>query len=131
PVTAAITAKAENFTWSSYQDYISTNPRYKWLHRDAVLIQFDNNHQHYRQYVENGVDEETYDFFTQKTTSVIFGDELFREKLLSGLAPETIKASNPDYNRVKKLPSLNEINYVCANFFGVSATNLSCRKRYK
>lgn len=129
PVSASITAKPEQYFWSSYQDYISSFSRHPWLYKNDLLSQFNHDPAAYRRFVESGLDNETKDFFSQDIIPAIFGSESFKEKLLLSLPQDTVNKSKPDYNRSRDFPSLHETNQICANFFALNEDDLTCKRR--
>ncbi len=93
----------EDYPWSSYPAYIGKAKSIHWLERETTYCMLGHK-QHckgYENYVMQGVDEETEQFYEKGSLGAIIGDKDFKgwvyEKLLPELeAEEKIRVIQPD-----------------------------------
>jgi REP element-mobilizing transposase RayT len=83
PILAKIPDKAFDPHWSSYPAYLGQVPAPSWLHLGLTLGLFGAQgvRQHYRTFVESGVDEELQAFYTRKRLPPLLGGEDFRRRI--------------------------------------------------
>ena len=126
PIAAKITASLKDYPWSSYLDYISKEKSTTWLRVDEVrsMLNASNHRLAYLKFIEAGVDQETREFYEKKNMPVILGSDAFKEEILSHIGEEQIQSSRTDYNKVKNLPSMSDVDQVCVNYFNVDKDSL-------
>lgn len=124
PISANITQNLNNYPWSSYTAYTNTTKKPRWLYTDQILFLLNEHGYNFHQYLEEGLDPETRNFFSKAKTPVIFGREEFKKQLLDKLSHKKIAASRPDFNTTYSTPSIDEINSLCANYFKVDKQKL-------
>lgn len=71
PVSARISTTPEEYTWSSYNNYLDPENAPLFLHTSKILDYFISKDE-YKQYVELGVDANTKAFFGRKKIPGIF-----------------------------------------------------------
>jgi putative transposase len=75
--------KLEDYPWSSYPSYVK---KYDcdWLSKEQSIRMIGGNKpvQRYREFVADGVDEETKNFYHAGNQASVIGDKSFREKVL-------------------------------------------------
>lgn len=82
PVKANIVKKAEHFSWSSYQAYLSgISPQ--WLNTNYILNYFGKHLQRtkYKEFVEEGIDKEIDQFYKKLKSAPILGTTAFIQKV--------------------------------------------------
>ena len=137
PVSAHIVERPENYYWSSYRLYISSQPDFFLLKSDEILsIISRNSHDRvkaYQKFVEEGLDEKTKQFYKSEITPVILGTEERKKFLLEGIEKNTaiFYEVSPDYNRTCVVPSLKVVVRACAEFFDVDEKDILQPKRGK
>jgi putative transposase len=81
----------EDYAWSSYPAFIGLEKSPEWLERELTyqrlkhLAPFSG----YRNYVWQGVDEDTKDFHEKGKMGAIFGDETFKQWVYDELLPSS------------------------------------------
>src|SRR5690348_9417673 len=93
------------------------------------MMKNKKGHNGYQRFVEDGLDNETRDFYNRSNMPTIFGDLEQKKMILKKIDKKKIKDSRPDYNRTHELPSLKEISYVCAKYFNLKEADLYLAKR--
>jgi len=70
-----------DYPWSSYGAYIKKGAVHDWLNRDTVYGELGATRKYsaYKTYVDEGVDNETAQFYQLKNTPAIRGDKYFKE----------------------------------------------------
>ena len=73
--------EAGRYRWSSYPAYTGKIESPDWLFRKAVYAELGcrNTIDSYQAYVDQGNDEETWQFYTSKNSPAIWGDKSFRK----------------------------------------------------
>lgn len=123
PVAANIINSPHDYDWSSYRSYLEPTLRSNWLKTDEILSMFKNTNA-YKQFVEEGLDQETENFYKKTNMSVIFGTITFKEKLLTPLPEEKKKVSITDYHYTREVPPTIQIEQAIANYFNVDLNTL-------
>jgi REP element-mobilizing transposase RayT len=126
PIVAKIVNQPQQYIWSSYRDYINKNKKSGWLVTDEILSMTNPNKKNfsYKNFVMKGLDAETEKFYAKNNTSSVYGNKIFKEKLLKMLDDNEIKSSKTDYKRTQELPSIDEIDNSCARHFHIDKFNL-------
>jgi REP element-mobilizing transposase RayT len=72
----------EDYRWSSYATYLGLNQAPRWLNRDTVYGELGSRQRYrsYKTYVNQGMDQETTEFYRLKHTPSVLGDKEFRAK---------------------------------------------------
>jgi putative transposase len=133
PVAAKIAKKPEEYHWSSYLDYLRPKNKAPWITVEEIIsmISTGNGNERYRLFIEEGLDNETKDFYKRVNTPIIFGKSERKKKLLKKIDEKKIKSSMSDYKQTQELPSLEDISLVCANYFNVKVVDLYRANRGK
>ncbi len=85
----------EAYPWSSYACYINRSPSPDWLNRDAVYGELASyrRYQAYRQYVDQGNDQQTKAIYRQMHTPSILGGEAFKNDMKRKLSKKNPEIS--------------------------------------
>ncbi|WP_231760000.1 helix-turn-helix domain-containing protein [Microbulbifer elongatus] len=77
----------EEYPWSSYPAYLNLCKSPGWLYRDFTYAALGRRDKYrgYRQFVEQGVDEEVAAFYERQRQSPFLGGEVFQEEMRSRL----------------------------------------------
>lgn len=120
----------EDYCWSSYATYIGQNQAPRWLNRDTVYGELGSRQQQkaYKNFVDQGIDQDTIRFYRLKHTPSVLGDKLFREEVQkrSKLLDREI-----DKKGLKHPVSLPQIIKVVANYYQVKEQSIKRAKRGK
>jgi REP element-mobilizing transposase RayT len=128
PVDAGIVDLPEHYDYSSYRAYLDSRWAPDWLHTTTLLDYFlpGDARRQYQQFVEQGVDPETRNFYEADRVEPAFGDDEFKaaiqtrvEGRLSRPNPEI-----PDSRRLQMRPGLASIARVVAVAFATDGTTL-------
>ncbi len=125
PVAANMIQLPEEYEWSSYPAVIGLTHKPKWLFCDETLSYFGNKNDHntvtsYRDFVNEGVDEETSKLMSQKISQPIIGSSQFIKSLAKKV--DKIPALEvPDHKFLVNLlqPSLSTIRDIVQNYFKI------------
>ena len=83
PVRAGLVVRPEDYGWSSYLEYIRVHQRWKWLETEWTLEQFGGINSkgrfRFRQFVEEGIEQELRDPLSKSIKGVILGGDQFIE----------------------------------------------------
>jgi len=85
PVKAKLVKQPEAYSWSSYHNYIKYESQTPvWLTRKDTLDQLVNTNKRkaYQQFVEEGIDKQTSQFYGQTRQPMIWGSRTFKQSLL-------------------------------------------------
>jgi len=124
PVDAYITPCAEDFHWSSYRFFITScsTPSYLYLDKTLNYFQTKNSKQHYKKFVEQGVDQDTYEFYSKKVLRSIFGSNSFIQSLMDC---KIINKEIPEIKRhqmIKK--TIEEVASITTSHFKIDSSQL-------
>ena len=114
PVGAGMTARPEDYRWSSYRSYIGQNPAPEWLNISMILGYFGKDAvvagKGYRSFVEDKIGS-AYNSPLQKTfASSVLGSAEFIEKITNTyLTDKTVNREVPALRQFVALPSAKEI----------------------
>jgi len=114
PVRAKLVQRPEEYSWSSYQDYVGYRRRSTWLKTDFILGHFsrDENLQKLR-YESFVLDERPSDvdsLLREIQHSAVLGSPEFIEKATSVLNPTQLRDREiPQINQLRERPDLNKI----------------------
>jgi putative transposase len=124
PTTARLVKKPEDYFWSSYSAYIGNRSKPNWLSCQETLNRFGTQNQpnKYREFVEQGMDEETELFYKKSRKIPIFGSESFQKSILKNHIPDkSFSTDIPERNHLikKHLPGIEMIMRQVSNFYQV------------
>ena len=98
----------------------------------AVLKYFDNySSKAYEEFISEDINSEINAFYDNKFSKAILGTEKFVENILSQLTNKQKVFCQPDIGRFKKLPSIETIVAIVAEYFSVDTATLKITKRGK
>jgi REP element-mobilizing transposase RayT len=135
PVEGGLTPKPEQWKFSSYRAYLDPAWALPWISTGTILGWFGSigARVRYRDFVEQGLDPGTRDFYGKKRIRPVLGDEEFREEIRKLASIE----NNPNHGEKSDLRLLDHDgavplarirNSVCA-VFGVPESALHPRSR--
>lgn len=101
PVEANICSHPAEYRWSSYRAYLNRTS-FRWLHTSFILNQMSSSI--YSEFIMEGLDEDTNNFYGKKQLASIFGSKKFVKEHLTNLKKPYIQAVLTDVNRTKTLP---------------------------
>jgi REP element-mobilizing transposase RayT len=80
----------EDYPWSSYPAYVGKVKPINFLKRDTVykMLGHKQHYEGYREFVMQGIDEQTETFHRKGNMSAVFGDEGFKKWVYEELLPE-------------------------------------------
>lgn len=84
PIESKLVTQSEDYPWSSYPIYLNKGAGPDWLYRDEILDQVGNQrnrYDHYRAYVQQGIDEEIRLFYARENLMSVLGSDAFREEI--------------------------------------------------
>lgn len=111
-----LVAKLEAYPWSSYRSYLNQATSPGWLAREEVLSMLNSQRrfQAYRNYVEQGIDETTHNFYGLKTLPGVWGDKTFVQQAYKKL---DIQNNEISLSTFKARPSMEQvIEYVARRY---------------
>jgi REP element-mobilizing transposase RayT len=78
----ALVSKLEQYGWSSYPAYLNQCPAPEWLYRNVIYGELGSPQRYaaYRRYVDQGIDEDTAQFYHRSQLSALWGDKAFAER---------------------------------------------------
>ena len=82
----------------------------------------------YAKYVEKGINDEIHQFYSAKHLATIMGDTTFKEQQLKSLNEQYRRDVHPDYVRVKKYFSMNEIIEIVGQYYSVNTDVILTKK---
>ncbi len=131
PVEAKIVYRAEEFKWSSYLNYINSNAKSSWLNTEIILNMMESSDSQlaYQDFVSQGIDYDTTEFYTQKKLSVVLGSDQFKNKVIKSLPHKKILASKTDYKRIRTRPNIDEILQCICNYYQIARKDILSSKR--
>lgn len=127
PVDAKISEHPAGFKWSSYNDYVNIK-KSSWLHT-AFILDFFVNKESYEEFVSDGIDAETKDFYKQSQLSSMLGTSKFITEKINNLKDDYKFLTQADVNRVKKLLSIEKISNCVSHYFNVPITQLKIARQ--
>lgn len=130
PVRAGIVRRAEDYIWSSYQDYVNSKRRLIVTDTDDTLFYFSKKRaiaaKKYREFIEAGEKEESP--FSSVIGNVL-GDETFRKKVMGYFKGTPDKVEIPEFKRVQARPEIEAILRATAKYYGIREEELLQRKK--
>jgi len=118
PVVANICSDPYQYAWSSFQFYAGRR-KFCWLKLDSILNLIGTTNQilQYSQFISQGIDPETRNFYNKKNVRVILGTDKFIAENLKKNILYNSEEFEPDVNRLRKVPNINEIISGVTNYF--------------
>ncbi len=132
PVKAKLVKQPEAYSWSSYHNYIKYESQTPvWLTRKDTLDQLVNTNKRkaYQQFVEEGIDKQTSQFYGQTRQPMIWGSRTFKQSLLQQIEQKKREDCSTDFQRTSVIPSLETIMKTTAEVFDVKLAYLKNGKR--
>ena len=134
PVKGNLVNRAEDYQWSSCAAYLGEVESPDWLQTQQVLSQFGNKlqQQKYKLFLEEGVDKEITSFFNKLKRLPILGCEAFTKTISEKyLHEKALSLEVPEQNLLykKKLPKLDEVMAVVAEYYQIDLAELLKSKR--
>jgi REP element-mobilizing transposase RayT len=125
PVDANICA-TPLYPWSSYQFYIQSINKPKWLHCEMILqlISGKNVHASYADFVSDGLDNEISDFYCKKYLPVIIGNDSFIKKHIKLINDKIKEVCGSDIKRCQEFPNIEMIMDAVINYFEVDSQSM-------
>lgn len=119
PVLAKICNDPIDYKWSSYQSYVGMECEMPWLKKAFTLglMTAEDRLSSYIEYVAQGVDEETSEFYRKKHLSSIFGKKEFIRARLNHLDEQYVSCVSIDINYTKPRPKPDEILVAVMSYF--------------
>ena len=117
-----------DYCWSSYPAYLDASPAPEWLYRDftyKALGRRDKYHG-YRQFVEQGVDEELAEFYGKQRQPPVLASEDFRERLLTGRGVVTEEVASSEVVCRPEFAA-NDVVAAVSQVFGCSIAEIYAR----
>ncbi|PIQ99652.1 MAG: hypothetical protein COV66_10895 [Nitrospinae bacterium CG11_big_fil_rev_8_21_14_0_20_45_15] len=121
-----LSQKSDSLLWSSLPAYTGKASAGNELETKFILgmIGKSNTKARYKKYVDEGVDDETAEFYSKSRQSPLLGDEAFIEKISKFVESEKLSPEIAGAKRIKKPPTIKRILQCCAEFFGVTPKDL-------
>jgi len=134
PVRAKITARPEDYPWSSYAGYIRAGKAMDWVTYERVLLDFgpggdSARRRRYRQYVEAGLEETARSPFADAVEGLILGSEGFVDRIKDLLVDRSVDRAVPVLDRLRVRPSLETIVEVALEQLGSRSEQWACGHR--
>jgi len=133
PVRAGMVDDPAKYPWSSYLDYISSQSRFAWLMRDAILVDYGKSRlsrisRYQRESLEMiGTKPE---FVEQLKTGIIIGPRELLNELAKKYRPSGKVESVPEYgSATRKIASPDHELIKVAEIFKVKVADLKRRQR--
>jgi len=114
----------EHYPWSSYPAYLGKAGAPAWLKRELAYRMLGKRERYagYKAFIEQGVDEETQQFYTKSHLASVIGAPAFRERLLEKAArQDSIKTEVA----VRGRPSIGQIVKATAKAYKVTVTSIT------
>ncbi len=117
--------------WTSYPRYIKKNIKCEWLTTSHLLemMGMRNTRSLYRSYVEEAMDDETTRFYSRGRLSPVLGDKSFITKIEKLIEKQTISPEVAEVKQLRKVPSINKIQRVCAEYFQLPLKELRSNRQ--
>jgi len=132
PLEAGVVAKLEDFTWSSYQYYVSKIKSPNWLYPKEVLQQMGSGtrvKERYRTFTELGIDDEINTFYGKDNIMPYLGSDEFREWAYHQKSTQDNALSEKD--KASFRPDMDKIINDAALIMGVTMDSILTGKRGK
>ncbi|MHB1947924.1 MAG: transposase [Gammaproteobacteria bacterium] len=124
PVEASICADPIEFEWSSLKSYINLENTYNWLITEFLLSFFKSNKDNYHNFIKEGIDVQTKDFYSKIRLPSILGKQEFIDSNVKTVSKKNRVNCAADLNRLKNLPSIITIAEIVSKYFSVELNSL-------
>ena len=126
PVTANICSNPLEYKWSSYRSFVNTTLSIPWLYTSFTLNQMPEYDKPfaYASFVNQGIDQETNEFYKKNHLSSIYGNKEFTAKHLNMLDQSYVQSVLPDINHTKPLPKIEMIFDTVKDYFHLSKNEI-------
>ncbi len=134
PVKGNLVNRAEDYQWSSCAAYLGEVESPEWLQKNHVLSRFGNKlqQQKYKLFLQETEDRELMTFFSKLKRLPVLGSEAFTKTISEKyLHEKTLSPEVPEQNLLykKKLPKLDEVMAVVAEYYQIDLVELTISKR--
>jgi putative transposase len=131
PVRAGAVERAEEFRWSSYQEYLYGRKDGALTDTDVTLSFFSKQRavavRKYKEFVEaGGIQVETP---LQDVAGSVLGDESFRERVLKLLKITSGRAGIPEIKKIERKHEIKDIVRGVAGYYGLTEEDLIKRRK--
>jgi len=130
PIEAKLVDILEDYSWSSYPDFISNKKSPKWLYRDEIFNQMGGqpkNKASYKSFVERGIDEKIKQFYSKENTPAYMGSEDFRDWVYQQRGTDDSSVSKVEQRLFR--PKFEDIIRQIAESFQVGVSSIITSKR--
>ncbi|MDR3492859.1 MAG: transposase [Gammaproteobacteria bacterium] len=127
PTEAKVVEHPANFKWSSYNNYVDEK-KSNWIHTTFIL-DFFGHAKNYAEFVSEGIDSETKNFYDKPQLSSVLGTSKFINKKIESLHDDYQFATQADVNRLKKLIKIEEIANHVSRYFDISVSQLKTARQ--
>ena len=124
PVEAKICRKPHQYKWSSYRHYANPNLSLSWLQHSFILGQMQNSRENYIQFIAQGINEKTQNFYNKKQLPSIMGNRHFILNNLEKINNSYLPAVYTDVKRTIPLYSLDIIVEHVIKYFSLEKIKL-------
>jgi len=123
PIRAKIVARPEEYTWSSYQAYLSDKRSGPWLNTTTVLGYFDRDlikaRKRYEAFVSSAIGKDVDNPLRKAGASLILGSDDFVDKIKTGfISNRSENREVPSIRELKEKPSVEIIQRVVERTLG-------------
>ena len=127
--TRPLVNRLEDYPWSSYPAYVNKEKTPRWLNRETTYCMLGQRQKYagYKNYVEQGVDDDTKCFYHKGNTASVFGGRDFRNELMQ--RKDEIKVNVKHAQILSERPSCHEVISVISKTFNVSPKEIIERKQ--
>jgi REP element-mobilizing transposase RayT len=130
PVRAGVVKRAEQFRWSSYQEYLHGRKGGTLADTDETLGFFSKQRavavRKYKEFVEAGIQGKSP---LPGAMGSILGDEGFREGVLKFLRVTSDKAGIPEIRKIERTHEIKDIVKGVAGYYGLMESDLLRRRK--
>lgn len=123
PVAANICLTPDDYPWSSYNSYTKQNNKQKWLMTKKIIAELGGT-DGYIDYVSNGIDEETRNFYFENPIPTVLATINFKNKIIPPVTIQKTYETLPDIKRLQYRPSIETIKETISNFFKINVSDL-------
>ena len=133
PLRANLTARPEEYPWSSYRGYQRASRALPWITYDRVLGEFGNTptlaRRAYTGFVRAGIDQPPASPFSDAVEGLLVGSDAFVARVRRLLDDRPSDPAVPQLEQIRARPSLEQIVEAVAEQFGQEASAWSPGRR--
>ena len=133
PIKAKMVYTLSNYPWSSYRYYISKKSPPPWLVMREIKYRF-NSHRfsiRYKNYVENGNDNELDNFYASTKFNPVLGDNNFRELIDNYINKHSLSSEIVGADNIIIPPSISSILEAVSLYYKIEIQTITKRSRQK